>query len=75
VLKDLARPFRHSNKITVWSGYLSLVLAVLLTLAGAAIAYDAITQHDIIPLVGSALATGLGLVWFRAVIKEWQSKA
>ena len=56
---------------------LSLVVAVLLTLAGAAIAYDAITQHDIFPLVGSALATGLGLVWFRAVIKEceWQSKA
>jgi fucose permease len=54
---------------------LSLVLAVVLTLAGAAIAYDAITQRDIFPLVGSAFAIGLGLTWLRAVIKEWRAKA
>jgi len=53
---------------------LSLVLAMALTLAGGAIAYDAITQHDVFPLLGSALATGLGLVGLRAVIKEWRAK-
>ena len=47
---------------------------MVLTLAGVAIGYDAITQHDMLPLVGSALATGLGLVGLRAVIKEWRTK-
>jgi hypothetical protein len=53
---------------------LSLVLAMVLILAGVAIGYDAITQHNMFPLVGSALATGLGLVGLRAVIKEWRAK-
>ena len=45
----------------------------MLILAGVAIAYDAITQHDMFPLVGSALATGLGLLGLWAVIKEWDA--
>jgi hypothetical protein len=53
---------------------LSLVLAMALTLTGVAIGFDAITQHDMLPLVGSALTTGLGLVGLRAVIKEWRAK-
>ena len=54
---------------------LPLVLAIMLILAGVAIAYDAITQHDMFPLVGSALVTGLGLLGLWAVIKEWRAKA
>jgi hypothetical protein len=49
---------------------LPFFLAMMLILTGVAIGYDAITQHDVLPLVGSALATGLGLVWLWAIIKE-----
>jgi hypothetical protein len=53
---------------------LPLVLSIMLTVAGVAIAYDAITQHDMFPLMGSALATGLGLVGLWAVIKECRAE-
>jgi len=52
---------------------LPLVLALMLILAGVAIAYDAITRRDTFPLVGSALAIGLGLVWLWVIIKEWDA--
>jgi hypothetical protein len=55
--------------------FLSLVLTMVLTLTGVAIGFDAITQHDMLPLVGSALVTGLGMVALWVVIKEWRAKA
>jgi hypothetical protein len=51
----------------------SLVLVVVLTLVGLLLGYDAITQHDILPFVGSALATGLGLVWLWVLVNEWRA--
>jgi hypothetical protein len=51
----------------------SLVLAGMLTLVGLLLGYDAITQHDILPLVGSALATGLGVAWLWVLVRRARS--
>lgn len=54
---------------------IALVLAVALTLAGAAVDFDALLNRAPGKFVVGGVAIALGLLWLRAIIKEWRAKA
>jgi hypothetical protein len=53
---------------------ISFLLAAALTCAGIAVVYVAFIEHSFAKLGIGAIAIGLGVVWFWAIIDEWRTK-